>query len=54
MVSVDARRSGVAFAEAKGLSQRRATALLNVARSSLKYQSKKATALAGLERGEDS
>jgi putative transposase len=44
MVSVDARRSGVAFAEGRGLSQRRATALLRVARSSLKYQSKKAAA----------
>lgn len=44
MVSVDARRSGVAYAEAKGLSQRRATALLRVARSSLKYKSKKAAA----------
>ena len=44
MVSVDARRSGVAFAETRGLSQRRATALLKVARSSLKYRSKKAAA----------
>ena len=44
MVSVAARRSGVAFAEGRGLSQRRATALLRVARSSLKYASKKAAA----------
>jgi len=44
MVSVDARRSGVAFAEGRGLSQRRATALLGVARSSLKYASRKAAA----------
>jgi putative transposase len=44
MVSVGARRSGVAFAEARGLSRRRATALLGVARSSLKYESKKAAA----------
>ncbi len=44
MVSVDARRSGVAFAEGRGLSQRRATALLGVARSSLKYASKKVVA----------
>lgn len=44
MVSVAARRSGVAFAEGRGLSQRRATALLQTARSSLKYASKKAAA----------
>ena len=44
MVSVAARRSGVAFAEAKGLSQRRATALLKTARSSLKYASRKVAA----------
>ena len=44
MVSVAARRSGVAFAEGHGLSQRRAAALLRVSRSSLKYKSKKAAA----------
>lgn len=44
MVSVAARRSGVAFAEGRGLSQRRATALLETARSSLKYESRKAAA----------
>jgi len=44
MVSVAARRNGVAFAVAKGLSQRRATALLRTGRSSLKYESKKAAA----------
>lgn len=44
MVSVAARRGGVAFAESRGLSQRRATALLATARSSLKYESKKAAA----------
>lgn len=44
MVSVVARRSGVAFAQRRGLSQRRATALLKTARSSLKYTSKKAAA----------
>ncbi len=48
MVSVAARRSGVAFAEGRGLSQRRATALLKTARSSLKYESKKAAADAPL------
>lgn len=44
MVSVAARRSGVAYAEGRGLSQRRATALCKVARSSLKYASRKAAA----------
>jgi putative transposase len=44
MVSVAARRSGVAYAEGRGLSQRRATALCKVARSSLKYTSRKAAA----------
>lgn len=44
MVSVAARRNGVAFAEGRGLSQRRATALLKTARSSLKYTSKRAAA----------
>jgi putative transposase len=37
-VSVPARRSQVAYAAGKGLSQRRACALLNVARSALAYQ----------------
>ena len=44
MVSVDARRVGVSFATGRGLSQRRASALLRVARSSLNYESKKAVA----------
>jgi putative transposase len=44
MVSVAARRSGVAYAEGRGLSQRRATALCSTARSSLKYTSRKAAA----------
>lgn len=44
MGSVAARRGGVAFAQGRGLSQRRATALLKTARSSLKYVSKKAAA----------
>lgn len=44
MVSVAARRSGVAFAQGRGLSQRRATALLKTARSSLRYESTKAAA----------
>jgi putative transposase len=44
MVSVAARRSGVAFAEGRGLSQRRATTLCKTARSSLKYASRKAAA----------
>lgn len=44
MVSVAARRRGVAFAERRGLSQRRATALLQTSRSSLKYESRKAAA----------
>ena len=44
MVSVAARRSGVAFAEGRGLSQRRATALLRTSRSTLKYKSRKAAA----------
>ena len=43
-MSVAARRGGVAYAEGRGLSQRRATALMKTARSSLKYVSKKATA----------
>ena len=43
-MSVAARRNGVAFAEGRGLSQRRATALLKTARSSLKYVGKKAAA----------
>jgi putative transposase len=48
VVSVAARRVCVAFAEGRGLSQRRATALLKVARSSLKYVSKKAASDAAL------
>ena len=44
MVSVPARRSSVAFATRRGLSQRRACTLLGVARSALKYQSSKAAA----------
>ena len=44
MVSVEARRSGVAFATSQGLSQRRASTLLHVARSALKYESRKAAA----------
>jgi putative transposase len=48
MVSVAARRSGVSYAEGRGLSQRRATTLLKVARSSLKYESKKAAPDAAL------
>jgi putative transposase len=42
MVSVEARRGGVAFATGRGLSQRRATTLLHVARSALTYKSRKA------------
>jgi putative transposase len=42
MVSVPARRSCVAFASGRGLSQRRACTLLGVARSALKYESTKA------------
>jgi putative transposase len=41
MVSVEARRGGVAFATGRGLSQRRATTLLHVARSALAYKSRK-------------
>jgi putative transposase len=41
VVSVAARRTCVAFAEGRGLSQRRATTLLKVARSSLTYESTK-------------
>ena len=41
MVSVEARRSGVAFATSRGLSQRRASTLLHIARSSLSYASTK-------------
>ena len=40
MVSVPARRRGVAYAETKGVSQRRACTLLGVARSAIKYRSK--------------
>lgn len=42
MVSVPARRSGVAYATGKGLSQRRACTLLGVGRSALYYRSTKA------------
>jgi putative transposase len=40
MVSVQARRSAVNFAEGKGLSQRRACTLLKVGRSALHYRSR--------------
>jgi putative transposase len=39
MVSVRARRQQVAFAQQRGLSQRRACTLLQVARSALHYES---------------
>ena len=42
MVSVPARRSAVAYATGKGLSQRRACTLLGVGRSALRYRSRKA------------
>ena len=42
MVSVPARRQQVAFARARGLSCRRACALLSVSRSALNYRSKRA------------
>jgi putative transposase len=42
MVSVQARRSAVAYATGRGLSQRRACTLLKVARSALGYRSRKA------------
>src|SRR4029077_5971029 len=41
MVSVPARRAGVAYATGKGLSQRRACTLLGVGRSALDYCSAK-------------
>jgi putative transposase len=41
MVSVPARRAGVAYATGKGLSQRRACTLLGVGRSALRYCSTK-------------
>src|SRR5215467_2306829 len=44
MVSVSARRSGVAYARGRGLSARRACTLLRVARSALVYRSRKAPA----------
>jgi len=44
MVSAPARRQQVAYASARGLSQRRACALLHTARSSLHYVSTKAQA----------
>jgi hypothetical protein len=43
MVSVPARRAGVAYATGKGLSQRRACTLLGVGRSALHYCSTKLT-----------
>ena len=42
MVSVPARREQVAFAGKRGLSQRRACTLIDVARSALRYRSRKA------------
>lgn len=42
MVSVRARRKQVAYAKMRGLSERRACTLLNVARSALHYESMKA------------
>jgi putative transposase len=42
MVSVPARRSQVAYAADKGLSQRRACTLIGVGRSALRYRSRKA------------
>jgi putative transposase len=42
MVSVPARRSQVAYAAGKGLSQRRACTLMKVGRSALRYRSRKA------------
>lgn len=42
MVSVPARRKQVAYAKMRGLSERRACTLLNVARSELHYESVKA------------
>ena len=42
MVSVPARRTQVAFATGQGLSQRRACTLIKVARSALRYRSRKA------------
>ena len=42
MVSAPARRQQVAYASARGLSQRRACALLRTARSALRYESTKA------------
>ena len=44
MVSVSARRGGVAYARERGLSARRACTLLRVARSALDYRSRKAPA----------
>lgn len=40
MVSAPARRQQVAYAKARGLSERRACALISVARSALYYESK--------------
>ena len=44
MISVSARRGGVAYARERGLSARRACTLLRVARSALSYRSRKAAA----------
>lgn len=40
MVSAHARRKQVAYAKARGLSERGACALMSVARSALRYESK--------------
>ncbi|PPB80131.1 hypothetical protein B0O95_1405 [Mycetohabitans endofungorum] len=40
MLSALARRKQVAYAKARGLSERRACALMSVARSALRYESK--------------
>ena len=42
MVSVQARRTAVAYAIGRALSQRRACTLLKVGRSALRYRSRKA------------
>jgi putative transposase len=39
VVSAPARRQQVAYAQARGLSQRRACALMSIARSALHYES---------------
>lgn len=43
MVSVSARRSQVAYATGKSLSQRRACTLIKMGRSALNYRSRKAS-----------